>query len=328
MDWRVGLIGLDGHQGQILDGIAQMEPVQLMAIVSDNARAIEAIRRHAAVMEETRFYTDHKALLRNEQLDIVGLCDVNGERVRVLEDCARAGIHLVSEKPLVTTLEDLERVRKVIEDSSVHLSMLLTMRFERSYQAAKTVVEEGCIGEPILANAQKSYRLGERPEWMKHRSSFGGTIPFIGIHALDLIRWVSGRTFTEVMAYHSNAGNPQIKEMEDNATILVKLDNGGTACAHLDYLRPAAAPSHGDDALRIAGTKGIVEVRWGKATLLDDQGGPRDLPLPEADQLFVNFVEGLEGKRKAVITADDAYEMTEICLKAREAADTGNPMPL
>jgi len=327
MTWNVGLIGLDGHQGQILEGIVQRPDVHLVA-VTGAPETMARMRRHPSVSGDTAFYDDYRRMLDEAELDVVGICNINGERAPVLSACAEAGVHIVSEKPLVTTLEDLETVRAAIERSGVTLTMLLTMRFEAAYWTAKKLVEEGSIGEPILASAQKSYRLGERPEWMKSRSSFGGTIPFVGIHALDLIRWITGRMFTEGAAYHSNVGNPQIREMEDNASILIKMDNGGSASAHLDYLRPMAAPSHGDDALRVAGTRGVLEVRYGKTTLLDAEGGPREVPLSDPEQFFVNFIERLEGEADHLIPAEDAYRMTEICLKLREAADTGRTVEL
>ena len=328
MSWNVGLIGLDGHQGQILDGIVQLEHTRLVGIASRNAEALERTKSHPAVTSETHFYSDHREMLEREKLHIVGICNMNSEHAPVLLDGAGAGVHMVSEKPLVTTLEDLNTVQSAVERSRVTLSMLLTMRFEPAYLAAKALVGQGKIGKPILASAQKSYRLGGRPEWMKHRSTYGGTIPFVGIHALDLIRWITGQEFTEAFAYHANIGKPEVKEMEDNATVVVKLEDGGSASAHIDYLRPTAAPTHGDDAVRVAGSEGVVEVRYGKTTLIDAEGGPREIDLPEPIQCFVNFVESLEGKTKRLVPAEDAYRMTEICLKARDAADTGRPVVL
>ena len=327
MTWNVGLIGLDGHQGQILEGIVGRPDIRLAAVTGAPERT-ERIKGHPSVSGDTVLYEDYRRMLDEAELQVVGICNVDGDRAPILSACADAGMHIVSEKPLVTTLEDLATVRAAIERSGVTLTMLLTMRFEAAYWTAKKLVERGAIGEPILASAQKSYRLGERPGWMKSRSSFGGTIPFVGIHALDLIRWVTGREFTKGTAYHGNVGNPQIDEMEDNASILAKLDNGGSASAHLDYLRPMAAPSHGDDALRVAGTEGVLEVRYGKTTLLDAEGGPREVPLSDPGQFFVDFIESLEGERQHLISAEDAYRMTEICLKLRDSADTGAPTKL
>ena len=90
---------------------------------------------------------------------------------------------------------------------------------------------------------------------MKSRATFSGAIPFVGIHMFDLMRWISGREFVKVAAFHSNVTQPQIREMHDNASAVFLLDNGGTATLRVDYLRPKAAPTHGDDRLRLAGGK-------------------------------------------------------------------------
>ena len=280
--------------------------------------------------QQARAYTDYREMLSQEELDICGVCNINNARTQILIDLAEAGIHILSEKPLVTTLEDLEAVRKAIERSAVKLSMLLTMRFTPAYQAAHDLIAQGAIGDVVLATAQKSYKLGNRPEWMRSRETFGGTIPFVGIHALDLVRWCTGQEFVEGMAYHSNAGHPDIREMEDNATIAVKLADGGSASARIDYCRPAAAPTHGDDRLRVAGTKGVIEVADAgtKVILMTEDKEPHEAPLPEEEMFFADFLASIKREREHRIPAADAFRMTEICLKLRDAADHGRAVKL
>lgn len=329
MTLNVALIGLDGHQGIILDAIPEMDGVRLVGVAADPSQ-LESLRSHSAVGTATHFYTDYRKLLDTESLHIVALCNVNGERAAVLRDCLRTGAHILAEKPLVTELRDLEEIRRLVVESGVRLSMLLTMRFEPAYQLAQDVVESGAIGEPILLTSQKSYRLGERPEWMKRRRSFGGTIPFIGIHVIDLMRWISGKEFVEAAAYHSNAGHPEVGEMEDNATVLLRMENGGSASARLDYCRPAAAPTHGDDRLRVAGSKGVLEVTecGQRVTLVTDVDPPGELPVPPPQSFFEDFVAAVRGEREHRISQADVFRTTEICLKVRDAADQGKNVRL
>jgi len=118
--------------------------------------------------------------------------------------------------------------------------------------------------------------------------------------------------------------------MEDNATVVLKLDNGGSASARLDYCRPPTAPTHGDDRLRVAGSEGVVESLAPEAsvTLVTQDEEPHELALPEADNLFVDFVRsGVEG-RESHIPAEDCFRITEVVLKARQAAQTGEPVGL
>ena len=161
--------------------------------------------------------------------------------------------------------------------------MMITMRTQPNYLAMREAVAQGLIGEITQLGGQKSYRLGERPEWVKHRETFSGIIPYVGIHIMDLARWISGREFVEVMAYASNVSHPEIGDMEDNGCVLAKLDNGASAAFRLDYCRPAAAPTHGDDRLRLAGHLGVIESIAEKVTLITHEAGPQGAAAARPD---------------------------------------------
>ncbi|MBN1461700.1 MAG: Gfo/Idh/MocA family oxidoreductase, partial [Armatimonadetes bacterium] len=207
-------------------------------------------------------------------------------------------------------------------------SALLTMRCESSYLALKESIARGTVGEVIQGGGQKSYRLGQRPAWQKSRETFSGIIPYIGIHTMDLFRWVSGREYAEVMAYASNVAHPEIGDLEDNACILARLDNGASAAFRLDYCRPAAAPTHGDDRLRLAGSQGVIEALDDTVTLITQSQGPRELRLPRAVNFFVDFVAAVEKGKEPFIPFADCARMTEVVLRARESAETGRPISL
>ena len=129
--------------------------------------------------------------------------------------------------------------------------------------------------------AQKSYKIGlergQRPEWMRHRETYGGTIPYIGIHMVDLMRWVSGREFVETAAFQSRVGFDELRDMENNTAVIYRLDNRGTANLRMDYLRPETAPTHGDDRLRVVGIKGVVEYQGGTLSLMTASSKPRNV---------------------------------------------------
>src|SRR5262249_57836067 len=120
--------------------------------------------------------------------------------------------------------------------------------------AMKQVVESGEIGEIGQIDAQKSYKLGERSPWMLKRSSYGGSIPYIGVHMVDLMRWISGREFLEAVSLQDHIGYPEYGQMENTTGTLFRLDNGGVAVLPMDYLRPSIADTHRDDRLRVAWT--------------------------------------------------------------------------
>src|SRR5207237_7755236 len=142
--------------------------------------------------------------------------------------------HVVAEKPLAITLGDLARIKKAVAQSGIRLSMLISMRFEGAFRAMKQIVDSGEIGEVAQISAQKSYKLGERAEWMRHRDTFGGTIPYIAVHMVDLMRFTSGREMTEAVSFQSRIGNPEMGDMENTTATILRLDNSVTAGLHLD----------------------------------------------------------------------------------------------
>jgi predicted dehydrogenase len=317
------LVGLEGHHSVMLRELPELPEARLAAVVHPDAEAAARLRRGTPGAAEARHFTDLEAALGEVRPDVAVLCEPNGDRAGHLLACARAGAHILAEKPLTTSLADLEAVKRAVQEAGIMLSMLLTMRYEGIYIGMHEAVRRGDVGEPLIASAQKSYRRGSRPEWQRTYDSYGGTIPFIGIHALDLLRWTTGREFTRCAALHHNAGLPGAGAMEETASILLELDNGGSATARLDYLRPAAAPTHGDDRLRVAGSEGVLEAAAGRLTLLTHDTPPRDLEIPPDDAQFADFLGATRGERPCRVPAEDAFRMTEIVLRAREAAERG-----
>jgi predicted dehydrogenase len=323
---RVGIIGFAGHYTEVT-GIKNLN-VQFVAISDPNAATLERVGR-SANLRGARQYADYRKMLATEALDVVAECGENEPRARIVQDCAQRGLAIITEKPLGLNLKELGAVKRAIERHHVPLSMLLTMRCAPPYLAMREIVQQGRIGEVVAMDAQKSYQLGTRPDWMKSRRTFGGTIPYVAIHMLDLMRWISGREFTQVAAFHSNVGSPQIGEMENNAALAFKLDNGGSASMRIDYLRPAAAKSHGDDRLRIVGTRGIVECQSERVTLVTENEAPREVsPLPPGKSLFLDFLESIYLGKPHILPVAAIFRISEIVLKAREAADSGKVVRL
>ena len=330
MVYRVGILGLKGHQGVVLNSIPKIDDVVLSAVADDSEEALMRIKKHPAVTSDTKFYRNISELLEEEKIDIACVSGTDGERAHVLLECMNRGIHVLSEKPLTMTLDELSMVKEAYNSSGVVLSMLLTMRFSPSCRKIREVVTSGIIGEVCLANAQKSYKLGDRPEWQKSHKTFSSTLAFIGIHPVDLIRWCTGREFTEVMAYQSNVGHPEAHDIEDNAVMILKMDNGGSACVHLDYCRPMKAATHGDDLLRIAGNQGVIETfeQGSRVRLITHERKAEELTLDEPMDEFLNFVNAIKGLEKCEVPAEDCFRVTEIVLKARESSETGQPIKL
>ena len=320
---RVGLIGLDGHIGEATRVADAYPQVEIVAFESTTPRE-DAKARNQKSLANARRYSDYRELLDNEELEAVCICDQNWRRAETVTACLKRGLPTAAEKPMGISIAELEEVERVAADTDTPLTMLLPMRFYPAIMAMKGIVDSGGIGEPINLSGQKSYRLGERPEWMKERETFGGSIPYIVCHTVDMLRFVSGRDMVATAAFHGKVGFPETREMENTAAISYQLDNGGTADLRLDYLRPEAASSHGDDRIRIAGERGVLEYMGGRVTLITDTKGLHEITdLPARVDLFADFLNAVFNGSKPILTQEELFRVTRTVLRSREAADSG-----
>ncbi len=319
---RLGLIGLEGHPGEILRPLKRLPDVEVVAVYDRYPDKLARTVDNPA-LSGARRYADYVKMIETEKLDMVAVCNTNGERAAAILACVHRGLNVIAEKPLALTRADLNRIRDAVTQRRVHLSMLLPMRFSSRYLAMKRIVETGDIGEVLQIASQKSYILGERPEWMKHRSTYGGTIPWIGVHMIDLMRWASGREFTEVFSLAAHVGGAKDAAMENVTASVFKLDNNGAALLRMDYLRPETAPSHGDDRLRIAGTKGIVEYQaaTGVTLMTDKMKLHKVAELPPEGSVFIDFLESIYRGTPRRLKIEDVYRVTEVTIAAQEAAE-------
>ncbi len=319
---RVGLIGLEGHTGEILRPLPRLPEVEVVAIADPDEKAMEAAARNPR-LKAARRYTDYRRLLEGEQLDVAAVCGPNGGRAERILAVIERGIHVVAEKPLAIEMEELERIERALKRSSVRLSMLLPMRFSSPYLALKQIVDSGEIGEVAQIAAQKSYKLGQRAPWYRRRETYGGTIPWIGIHMVDLMRWASGREMVEAFSYQTRFAVPDLGDMENVTATLFRLDNGGAGVLRMDYLRPQTAPTHGDDRLRLAGSKGVAEYQAATGvTVMSETSKPRVIEkLPPEQSLFIDFLESVYRGKTPALSLADILRVNRIVLLARQSAE-------
>lgn len=311
---RIGLIGTEGHTSEITGPLRQVPDVELVAWAAPDA---------PKDLAGVKTYGDYREMLDRERLDVAGVCNSNGERAAAVLACLERGIHVAAEKPLATERADLERIRQALGRGKSRLTMLLPMRFEPVYAAMHNIVASGEIGEVAGITAQKSYKGGDRPAWFRKRSTYGGTIPWIGTHMVDLMRWTSGREFVEAASFQTRIGFPELGDMENVTGSLFRLDNGGVALLNMDFLRPGTAPSHGDDRLRLAGTKGVLEYQGStRLTLMTAARAPAVVEqLPREQLLFLDFLASVYLGRPSGLSLADIFRVNEIVLLARESAE-------
>lgn len=235
---RMALLGVEGHVSEVLSPLDRLPDVELTAIYDPDPKAIAAIVAHNPRAANARAYSGWRSMLDRERLDLAVIAGSNAERAPAILACAERNLHIVSEKPLAIEMADLQKIEESVAQHKIRLTMLLPMRFSPPYRGMKQIVDSGAIGEVAQISAQKSYKLGPRPEWMRHRATFGGTIPYIGVHMVDLMRWVSGRELVEAASFQTRIGYPEMLDMENTtATLFRWTTEAWPPCTWITFVR-------------------------------------------------------------------------------------------
>ncbi len=268
-------------------------------------------------------YGDYETLLRELKPDILVVTAYCGFHAQIAMACIQRGVHIYTEKPAATSLAQLGLLEQsYYRQNQVKLSAMMLSRYHPGFQAGKAAIEEGKIGKLRLFSCQKSYQFGSRTGMYENPDFYGGTIPWVGSHAIDWIYWMSGLKFQEVYALQSRIGNQGVGELETTAVCSFKLEQEVLAVITIDLFRPEGVKKHGDDKLRIVGTEGTLEISKEQALLMDDRG-VHVLDGTKEMSPFIEFVKDIQGLPSSAVSAKEVFEVTRACLQARESAATG-----
>jgi predicted dehydrogenase len=320
---KAAIIGTSGHIDLALGVRDRLPQVSFVGIAPGSADE-DAREFFVDQLEKSLipFYDDYHRMLDREKPELVVVAPFFFLQSRIACECLERGINVFVEKPMAVSLEQLERLRRAHAMGKADLCPMLSYRYHPAFHAAWRAVKEGLVGDPLLITAQKSYKLGTRHPLYTHRATYGGTIPWVAIHGIDWIHWLTGGRIAEVAAFHTTQGNRGHGEMESSGACVFRLANTGCATLSFDYFRPGAAPGHGDDRLRVAGERGVLEVAGGETTLLAHDRAPCRLEKEESLSLFEEFVRHIEAGAAMRISAEEAFAVSELALRCRDAADT------
>lgn len=324
---RLGLIGATGHWHTYAAALKRVPGLTLAAVAASGPEETTGAFDHAPGQTvETRRYDDPRKML-----DVVQVACRN-DRIPVWSlACLERGLPVMAEKPLTMDLEALEGLFRTASRTKAALMPMHTMRSTPELAAIAKSVRAGAIGEPLLSFSQKTYKWGKRrPDFYRRRATFPGLAPWVGIHAFDWLHWILGDVFTEVQGREAATARPDYPACASQAAFVLTMKNGGVASLTLDYLRPEAAPTHGDERVRIAGTLGVVESALveKRVTLTTAASAPRTLPLDPQVDIFTRFARALRGEGPLPMSLAEACRITEIALKTQQAADTRSAVSL
>ena len=219
---RIAFIGGSGHYGLALPAIRAREDLRVVGLAKGCAQ--EDATGAARSLPGVPVNEDYRAMLDREQPDLAVVNPWYCQNAEVAAECLKRGVDVFCEKPLATTLDDLDMLEKAWRESGRALAGMFNLRGAPWFLAIRRAIELGEIGEVRLLHGQKSYRMGVRPEFYHTRALYGGMLPWVGIHAIDwtlqlggACRWLS--------ASQSSLYNRSQGELESSAAVLMRLDN-------------------------------------------------------------------------------------------------------
>ena len=306
---KIAIVGGSGHYRYVLQELKNHTLLGIApGIIGEDLTKLKNALAKAEIAAPV--FDDWKKLVKDADVAVVNTRPDKNAIVSAY--CLERGISVFSEKPLAVTMEQLEKLGSAAEKSKGRISAMLGIRYSGWYRTVKAALPQ--VGDIRMINAQKSYKLGLRPDFYKNKATFGGIIPWVSIHGLDWILDLTGAKVTAIAADTNNGFNSGNGDLEMTALCQLQLEGGILASVSADFFRPEGAPTHDDDRIRVVGTEGILEYMNGKVTLTD-KNGITELPMLESEDVFRLFLED------AGVTEQDSFYVTELALNLREAAE-------
>jgi predicted dehydrogenase len=254
-------------------------------------------------------------ILNDPTVQLVLSSQIANERAPLGVKAMKHGKDFLSDKPGITTLDQLAEVRKTIAETSKIYAIMYSERLEvKAAVYAGELVKQGAIGKVIQTIniaphqiVQKGGTAGGgsgRPEWFWHTKQFGGILCDIGSHQVDQFLFYTGSTQAEVVESQiANVRHPEHPDFQDFGDMVLR-GNRGLGYVRLDWFTPDGLGTWGDGRLFILGTDGYMEVRkytnvavskQGNNLFVVDKNSARyidcnNMPLPFGPQFVADIV--------------------------------------
>ncbi len=320
---KVGVVGVGGIARTHMPGWAASANAEVIA----GADVVEpALKSWGSTYGVDRLYTDVQDLFRDPDIDIVDVCTPNMYHKELAIGGLQAGKHVICEKPLAPTAEDIQEMMAARDEAGKLLMTAQHFRFSGIAKAMKREIATGALGHVYHARSWMLRRNGfiPSPSFVEKRHSGGGPCIDIGVHVLDLTLWLMGNPKPVAVsgvagaplahipgqfpAWRPDLPLPKIWDVEDYAVAFVRFDHGGTLILETSWLL------HHD-----------IEGEDMQIWLYGDGGGCH---YPSAQFLASNYESQQLYNRTLQITRDALEPHAQECVEFAQAVIDGAPSPV
>ncbi|MBR5680088.1 MAG: Gfo/Idh/MocA family oxidoreductase, partial [Clostridia bacterium] len=261
---KIAFAGLrHDHITMLYNETVKSPELEICAVCEEDAAARQTfLKLHGE--NRAPVYDSLEKMLAEVPCDIVATGDYYGKRGSVVLRALEAGRHVIADKPLCTSLAELDAIEKAAREKHLAVGLMLDLRTNPQFVQARKMVLSGELGKivQIQFNGQHPLLPTSRPHWYFEPGKHGGTINDIAIHAIDYVPWLTGqeiRSFTAARTWQ--AFDSSCDCFNDAAQFMFVLENGCGVLGDVSYSEP---DSHGYKMpqywrFTVWGTRGVLE---------------------------------------------------------------------
>ena len=300
----------------------------------------ESAEKFASSYEGCKVFSTLDELFSCKEVDIVNICVPSGLHAELAIKAAKAGKHVIVEKPMAITKEQLDNVVQAAEVNKTKISVVTQLRFTPAIQKAKEAIDSGRLGKILLADfSGKYYRSPEYYAESGWRGTWamdgGGALMNQGIHGIDLIQYLMGGVKSVYALCRTQARDI---EAEDSAYLIVEYKNGAIGSIHGTTVANPGYPR----MLEITGTEGTIKIEedeikaWDvagekvevKDTQIKSGSDPMAINCKYHKAQFADLIEAIEQDRAPMVDVYEGRKPVDIILAAYESSKTGKRIDL
>lgn len=334
---RFGMIGAGGISAPHLSAVAAHDGAEIVCVADTNE---ELAGERAAEFGAARSCAEYDDLLAMPDVDAVIVGIPTQFHADAAIKAARAGKHVLCEKPMARTLEDCRAMIDAHHAAGTTLALAFVRRFDQNWGQIRKMVHAGEAGRPcmwrrIQAGAAPGLP-GSSREWYSDSRLSDGPLPESGAHDIDFLRYTFGDV-ASVTGHMDHLGNHG--DVLDNTIVVLQFRSGDQALVHWSWSLPRGA-SAGFRGLDVIGPEGSIHEprsengRW-VIDLSKAEGAVRTVAFENRrdkttwfDGQLADFIAAVRQHRAPRATGEDGLKAQEIYVAARRSMETGRRVDL
>ncbi|MBQ4527351.1 MAG: Gfo/Idh/MocA family oxidoreductase [Clostridia bacterium] len=256
-------------------------------------------------------------ILKNNMVDAIAIGDYYGKRGKMIIDALKNGKHVICDKPLCTTLSELDEIERLSTEKNLVVACMLDLRFLPQAIKAKELIGNGEIGEvkTVSFTGQHPLMFSSRPSWYFEEGKHGGTINDIAIHGIDLVRWLTKKNLTKIdFAKTWNAFADRAPDFKDSAVFTVTMEDV-TVSADVSYSAPSfTVPTYWN--FQFWGIEGMISFNYwdNRVHIYKKEETVIDCDEMKSPVYFAEFINQTEGKPSLMTTKDILQSQRQVLM--------------